>query len=163
MKAVRLAILLKKKSINMNKIAMTQSASQQALWFLIVGASAALVHFLVLISIVNFTTTGPAWANVGAFLIAFVVSFFGHFYFTFKQASIGRYSSVANVDKRNATLKTLAKWFASSVTGFIANQGLFVLGLNWFGERYYMLLWLVVTGIITVMTFALGKLWAFKS
>jgi hypothetical protein len=45
----------------------------------------------------------------------------------------------------------------------MANQGLFVLGLSWFGEGYYMLIWLVVTGVITVMTFTLGKLWAFKS
>ena len=56
----------------------------------------------------------------------------------------------------------VAGW-ATVAAGFMANQGLFVLGLDWFGERYYMLIWLVVTGVITVMTFALGKLWAFKS
>ena len=150
----------------MNKIAMTQSASQQALWFLIVGATAAGVHFLVLVSIVSFTATSPAWANVIAFLVAFIVSFLGHFYFTFRQSGIddyNSYSSTSNHDKKNNTLHALVKWFASSTTGFIANQGLFVLGLNWFGERYYMLIWLVVTSVITVMTFALGKLWAFKS
>jgi len=57
----------------------------------------------------------------------------------------------------------LVKWFASSVAGFIINQGLFVWGLSWFGERYHIPIWLIVTAIITVMTFALGKLWAFKS
>ncbi len=137
----------------MNKSTPTQSASQQALWFLIVGASAAAVHFSVLVSVVNLSTIGPAWANVIAFLIAFVVSFLGHFYLTFR----------ANASEKNATLPILIKWFVSSVTGFLANQTLFVLGLNWFGDRYYILIWLVVTGIITVMTFALGKLWAFKS
>ena len=156
------------------------SSSQQALWFLIVGASAALVHFLVLISIVNFTTMSPAWANVFAFLVAFVVSFTGHFYLTFRQKIVpiidNNYpQNTANTyhatkrDTLNASmpstsmLSTLIKWFASSAAGFMANQGLFVLGLDWFGERYYMLIWLVVTGVITVMTFALGKLWAFKS
>ena len=68
----------------MNNTAETQSNAMQALWFLAVGASAALVHFLVLVSIVNFTTATPAWANVGAFFIAFMVSFFGHFYFTLR-------------------------------------------------------------------------------
>lgn len=151
----------------MNKIAMTQSASRQALWFLIVGASAAGVHFLVLVSVVSFTATSPAWANVIAFLLAFIISFLGHFYLTFDKtstiASTNTSSSTSTLYKKSSTLHTLIKWFASSVVGFIANQGLFILGLNAFGERYYILIWLVVTGVITVMTFALGKLWAFKS
>ena len=153
----------------MNKIAMTQSASKQALWFLMVGASAALVHFLVLVSIVSFTTIGPAWANVSAFFLAFIVSFFGHFYLTFRQAEhsavADHYPNDKNSKQRTwrSSLPALAKWFTSSAIGFMANQGLFVLGLSWFGEGYYMLIWLVVTGVITVMTFTLGKLWAFKS
>ncbi len=149
----------------MNKAAARNSTSFQALWFLAVGASAALVHFLVLISIVNFTTVTPAWANVGAFLIAFMVSFFGHFYLTFKQSNRSNENNRHNNNiksNRSKHLSTLVKWFGSSVIGFIANQSLFVLGLNWFGERYYVLIWLIVTGVITVMTFALGKFWAFK-
>lgn len=150
----------------MNKKAETQSNSMQALWFLAVGAIAALVHFLVLVSIVNFTTATPAWANVGAFLIAFVVSFFGHFYLTFKQSdhsnkNVQHKNNNSNNKKRH--LPALGKWFSSSAAGFIANQGLFVMGLRWFGEQYYIVIWLLVTGVITVMTFALGKFWAFKS
>lgn len=170
----------------MNKIAMTQSASRQALWFLLVGASAAGVHFLVLISVVSFIALSPAWANVVAFLVAFIVSFFGHFYLTFRQANNRELNSALQpslqktINQDNSTLNEyqniqvtksswqhsppiLLKWFASSVIGFLANQSLFVLGLNWFSERYYMLIWLVVTGVITIMTFSLGKLWAFKS
>ncbi len=156
----------------MNKTTMTTPASRQALWFLIVGGSAALVHFLVLVSIVSFTTITPAWANVIAFLLAFIVSFLGHFYLTFHQSTSIIANDNVNVNSSNTSsyqsterspLNALIKWFASSAAGFIANQGLFVLGLNWFGERYYMLIWLLVTGVITVMTFALGKLWAFKS
>lgn len=147
-----------------------KSSSKQALWFLIVGASAALVHFLMLVSIVNLTTTRPALANIFAFLIAFIVSFIGHFYLTFRHAipdTIVDYSNQNNAGAsygtKTNTLQTLLKWFASSAAGFALNQGLFVLGISWLGERYYMLIWLVVTVIITVMTFALGKLWAFKS
>ena len=147
-----------------------KSSSKQALWFLIVGACAALVHFLMLVSIVNVTGTRPALANIFAFLIAFIVSFIGHFYLTFSHSIPDTIVSNPNQDNISAsygtktnTLQTLLKWFASSAAGFALNQGLFVLGLNWLGERYYMLIWLVVTVIITVMTFALGKLWAFKS
>lgn len=151
----------------MNKTIAKNSASLQAFWFLAVGASAALVHFLVLVSIVNFTTVTPTWANVSAFLIAFVVSFFGHFYLTFKQSKQLNESNQHSRSKaRSNTSKHLAvlgRWFSSSVAGFIANQGLFVLGLSWFGEQYYIFIWLIVTGVITVMTFTLGKFWAFKS
>ena len=148
----------------MNKTAGIKSASLQALRFLAVGASAALVHFLILISIVNFTTITPAWANVVAFLIAFVVSFFGHFYLTFKPADHSTENTQHNNGKKNSNkhLSALGKWFSSSALGFMANQGLFVLGLRSFGEQYYILIWLIVTAIITVMTFALGKFWAFK-
>ncbi|WP_296243822.1 MULTISPECIES: GtrA family protein [unclassified Psychrobacter] len=146
----------------MNNTAETQSNAMQALWFLAVGASAALVHFLVLVSIVNFTAITPAWANVGAFLIAFLVSFFGHFYLTFKQSDHSNKSIQHNNNKKRH-LPALGKWFSSSAAGFIANQGLFVLGLRSFGEQYYIVIWLLVTGVITVMTFALGKFWAFKS
>lgn len=153
----------------MNKMPVTTSTSKQALWFIAVGAIAALVHFLVLVSIVSLTTITPTWANVMAFLLAFVISFLGHFHLTFSASDL----SFAD-DKNNShqsvkrpslagSLPVLAKWFASSIVGFLANQSLFVLGLNWFGEHYYMLIWLVVTGVITVMTFSLGKLWAFKS
>ena len=164
----------------MNNAAETKSGSMQAIWFLAVGASAALVHFLVLVSIVNFTTITPAWANVGAFLIAFVVSFFGHFYLTFKQSNTLHETSQNSPALKSNTIKNdniksdsknykskylsaLIKWFSISAAGFIANQSLFILGLRWFGEQYYMLIWLLVTGVITVMTFALGKFWAFKS
>ncbi|MGO2504949.1 GtrA family protein [Psychrobacter alimentarius] len=145
------------------------STSKQALWFLIVGASAALVHFLVLVSIVSFTAISPTWANVMAFLIAFIVSFFGHFHLTFRQPMQTYEHTNQNIKQHIHTfswrrsLPTLIKWFASSAIGFAANQSLFVLGLSWFGERYYILVWIVVTGIITVMSFFLGKLWAFKS
>jgi len=148
---------------------MITSISKQALWFLIVGASAALVHFLVLVSIVSFTAITPSWANVMAFFLAFIVSFLGHFYLTFRQTkpSVG-YRSYYNEKSDSSvswcnSLPALIKWFTSSAVGFAANQSLFVLGLNWFGEHYYIMIWILITGMITVMTFSLGKLWAFKS
>ena len=149
----------------MNKTAATNATSIQAIWFLAVGASAALVHFLVLVSIVKLTTITPVWANVCAFLVAFVVSFLGHFYLTFKSSVNENGNNQPSHANKNSDrpLSALGKWFGSSALGFMANQGLFVLGLGWFGEQYYMLIWLLVTGVITVMTFVLGKFWAFKS
>ncbi len=130
---------------------MTDMLKKQAVWFLIVGAAAALTHFLALVALVNWGGVAPAWGNVGAFLIAFVVSFTGHFSLTFDEQT-----------ERQRWLLSLAKWFASSLAGFLANQSLFVLGLHYVGNRYYIPIWFVVTVLVTVMTFALGKWWAFR-
>lgn len=130
---------------------MSQTIKKQAFWFLMVGATAALVHFLVLVSCVQLVNIAPSLANVIAFLVAFAVSFIGHFSLTFHHP-----------DSQKSWVKSLPKWFTSSVAGFALNQTLFVLGLHWLGDDYYVLIWFVVTGMVTMMTFALGKLWAFK-
>ena len=151
-----------------------QKSSRQALWFLIVGAGAAFVHFLVLVGLVNWLNLSPVWANCGAFLVAFVVSFSGHCYLTFRPPSstqkpspptiptIPTLTSTTTQTALALTARKLGKWFVSSVAGFALNQGLFVLGITWLGEHYYVIIWFMVTLMVTVMTFLLGKLWAFR-
>lgn len=123
---------------------------QQAGWFVLVGSAAAAVHFTMLLMLVRLAGLGPAWANVWAFALAFCVSFAGHFRLTFYQYGSHR-----------AWQRSLWRWLASSVAAFLLNQALFVLGLAWFGRAWYALIWLVVTAVVTVLTFALGKFWAF--
>lgn len=132
---------------------MSQQDTMQLVKFIIMGSLAALVHLAVLYSAVTFLAIAPAWANAIAFLVAFVVSFIGHLKVTFKQSHLTQTTSVNS---------RLIKWFVSAVSGFILNQGLFLLGLAWLGESYYLLIWLVVTGIVTALSFLMGKLWAFK-
>ncbi len=151
------------------------SNKQQALWFLLVGSLAGLVHFVMLIICVELLGIVPIWANVLAFLIAFVVSFIGHFKLTFNT-----YSEIDNETSKEARreissevndgantprnwLKSLQKWFVSSVAGFLLNQALFFVGLKLLGEDWYAVIWFVVTAVVTVVTFALGKLWAFNT
>lgn len=133
---------------------MRQSTSE-ILKFMIMGSLAALVHGVILYLAVSLFNIYPAWANVVAFLCAFIASFFGHSWVTFHH----------NIQRTNKgdNIKRLARWFGSSILGFALNQGLFMLGLGLYGERYYLLIWFVVTAIITVLSFLLGKLWAFKS
>lgn len=188
-------------------------APSQALLFLIVGATAAAVHFVALIALVSVLDLTPALANVGAFFMAFGVSFLGHFHLTFKPTAALLDSQTNNGNniinkgdcclypdilrrapcgtinnnnqrhhlsdctfllyqgvitkpsfstKKTSPLHALIKWFASSALGFLVNQALFMTLLYYFGTQHYPLIWLVVTGIITVMTFALGKFWAFN-
>ncbi len=128
------------------------TVKKQAFWFLAVGATAAFVHFLILVICVQFFNIIPAWANVIAFSFAFLVSFIGHFSLTFSDST-----------QRSSWFSNLIKWFTTSIGGFLLNQTLFMIGLNWFGNRLYVFIWFVVTLLVTVLSFALGKLWAFKS
>ena len=123
---------------------------QQALWFLVVGTLAAGVHFLSLFTLVQVFHWSPAWANIGAFCIAFMVSFLGHYQLTFRK----------NTSQRSF-LTSLWRWLTVSLAGFVLNQMLFTLGLRLFGQTAYIPVWLVVTLLVTVITFIFGKFWAF--
>lgn len=124
--------------------------SRQASWFVLVGAAAAAVHFLMLLVLVRLGGIVPAWANVGAFAVAFCVSFGGHFRLTFHHHGT-----------RRSWQSSLWRWLSSALLGFGLNQLLFVLGLHLFGQRWYVPVWLAVTLAVTVFTFVLGKFWAF--
>lgn len=137
---------------SINQAAVNQTTGQ-LVKFIVMGSLAALVHLAVLYSAVTFFHLTPAWANAIAFIVAFVVSFIGHLNVTFKDNHLAQTAPVSS---------RLIKWFISAVSGFLLNQGLFVLGLAWLGESYYLLIWFIVTGIVTALSFLLGKLWAFK-
>jgi putative flippase GtrA len=129
----------------------SNEGSKQGLFFLLIGGLAALVHFLSLIFFVQVLEIEPNFANIYAFLIAFCCGFIGHLNFTFK----------TNEQTKNWKSK-LGKWFLSSILGFVLNQIIFVYGTYLLGESYYVLIWIVATGIVTIMTFLLAKFWAFK-
>lgn len=116
--------------------------------FILVGSLAAATHFIALIFFVQFIEVKPAAANILAFFVAFLVSFIGHYQLTFRQTT-------------HSFLQALWRWFCSSLLGFVLNQALFLFGLNHFGQKAYVLIWLVITVFITMITFLLGKFWAF--
>lgn len=132
---------------------MAQSITQ-IIKFIIVGSLAALVHGVVLYLTVTKLFIDPVWANVIAFAVAFVVSFSGHSWVTFR-------NNIELSNKLN-NIKRLGRWLSTSLMSFVMNQGLFMLGLSWLGETYYLYIWLVVTVLVTVLSFSIGKLWAFK-
>lgn len=124
---------------------------KQGLLFLIVGSLTALVHFLSLIMLVQIFHHEPVFANVLAFLIAFIFGFIGHLKFTFHA-----------VKPQVSWKVSLTKWFVSSLFGFALNQSIFTAGIIFLGQQYYMLIWLIATGLVTICTFVLAKFWAFK-
>ena len=123
--------------------------ARQGGFFLLVGATAAAVHFAVLTLAVEYGKTTPLAANVLAFAVAFCVSFAGHYRLTFRHSGARWHASVL-------------RWLAVSLAGFAANQALFALGLARLGAAYYQPLWFAVTDAVTVFSFAAGKWWAFR-
>lgn len=124
----------------------------QALWFVLVGAAAAAVHFVALLGLVQGVGLAPAPANAVAFAVAFCVSFGGHFRLSFR-----------HLRARRSWLASMWRWLLSSLAAFGFNQALFVLCLNYWGEGVYVWLWLAVTAVVTLLSFALGRLWAFRA
>ena len=125
------------------------AAARQIAWFALVGLAAAAVHFAALLLLVRAGGAAPAWGNAGAFVLAFAVSFGGHYHLTFRHV------------RGRGWLASLWRWLASSLGGFACNQALFVLGLRHFGQAAYPAIWLAVTALVTLLTFVLARCWAF--
>ena len=123
--------------------------TRQLLKFGVVGASAAAVHMLVVIALVQQLALHPLLANIGAFLTAFIVSYVGHRQWTFEA-------------QNQSHASTGPKFFLVAVLGFISNEALFYLFLNYLPLPYYVSLFIVLI-LVAASTFILSKIWAFKS
>jgi putative flippase GtrA len=92
---------------------LTSKLLKQIIRFGIVGTSAALVNFSIVVLLVESGTLQPLYANMVAFVFAFQVSYFGHRFWTFHETI---------TDHRVAMPKLLL----ISGTNFFANEGLFI-------------------------------------
>lgn len=121
--------------------------TREALSFICVGVGALLTHWLVVILLVPLTGLHPLLANVVAFLVAFNVSYFGHRHLTFR----------ASERSHRQTLPRFAMVAASS---FALNEAMYWGLLNFTPLRYDIAM-LLVLGSVAVLTYVLGKFWAF--
>lgn len=117
-------------------------------WFGLVGACAALVHYIsaVLIEANHWLT--PAYANLLAFLIAFPVSYFGH-------------RSLSFAGNVRSHLHALPRFLTVAITGFAANQWLLLSLLQHTQLPFWLALGLVMV-LVAVATFLSSKYWAFR-
>ena len=120
--------------------------------FGIVGLTAAAVHYWVVIALVELLHIAPLLANVGGFVVAFWVSYFGHRHWTFSDA-VASHASGAR--------QSFLRFLAVAVLGFCMNELLFYLLLRYAGLPYYVALAIVVF-TVAVMTYILSRLWAFR-
>ena len=121
---------------------------KQIIRFGLVGSSAALVNFSIVVALVETGLFTPLAANIFAFFIAFHVSYFGHRYWTFHRSSQPHKSAMPRL-------------LLLSITNFIINEGIFYVFLNTFKLPYPIALFFTLA-VLPVITFTINKLWVFR-
>lgn len=125
-----------------------QQLVKQLAWFIMVGCAAAATHWIVVVIAVTGGGMPPLTANVVGWLVAFCVSFAGHFQLTFRH-------------HRAPLARAARRFFAVSALGFAVNELAYAWLLKATTLRYDVLLALILI-TIAGMTFILGRLWAFR-
>ena len=120
---------------------------KQLFWFVVVGTCAAAVHWLVVVALVSGKELHPLLANVAGWLVAFVVSFTGHYQLTFRHHN-------------TAASAAMRRFFLLSGAGFLINEMSYALLLKVTTIDYQWLLAGVLIAV-AVMTFMISKFWAF--
>lgn len=124
-----------------------QQFKRSVFWFLLVGALAALVHYLVAVVLEGVCDVKPAWSNLLGFCVAFPVSYVGHRTFSFPNQ--GRPHQQA-----------FPRFLLVAILGFMANQSLLLTGLHFTTLPFWLVLALVMV-LVAVSTYLLSKYWAF--
>lgn len=116
-------------------------------WFLAVGVTATLVHWAVVVSLVEYTAARPLTSNVVGWLAAVSVSFVGHHKLSFRGHD-------APVDA--------AAWrfLLVSAAGFSVNQATYAVLLSFTSKSYALLLGAVLA-VVAVGTYVASRWWVF--
>lgn len=121
--------------------------ARQLFWFVAVGATSAAVHWLVVVFLVSNLAIPPLVANIGGWLVAFIVSFTGHHHLTFRHHDTQAFSA-------------MRRFFMLSACGFAINETAYAALLRYTQINYEWLLAGVLIGV-AFLTFIVSKLWAF--
>ncbi|HRL21888.1 GtrA family protein [Alcaligenes sp. SDU_A2] len=122
--------------------------SRQILLFILVGTLAAATHWGIVVLAVQTLAVPALLANLLGWLVAFGVSFSGHYWMTFRQ-------------QHARLLPALGRFFLVSAAGFAVNEASYAVLLKYSGLRYDLLLGLILIAL-AVLTFLAGRLWAFR-
>src|SRR5690554_37580 len=116
---------------------------KQISWFVATGCAAALTHWLVAVLCVRELGLAPLLANLAGWLVAFFVSFLGHYHFTFRH-------------QRGPWARAAGRFFLVSALGFCINELAYAYLLHITAIRYDVLLAMILIGL-AVLTFILGR------
>jgi len=136
----------------------TDSAILRRLWnvsiqgvkFGSVGLAATAVHVAVFSAVIELWNVEPMKANVIAFCIAFWVSFFGHFHWTFSAGGAGR----------RGMKGAGVRFFMTALTGFALNS-LVVYAVEHVFHLPYVYATVGMIFLVPLILFIMSKYWAF--
>ena len=139
---------------SLNSFAMTKIKNdllRELSGFALVGFSAMAVHWIVAISLADLFGVNSDWRAVVinglAFIPAFIVSYLGHFFISFRHA--GNHG------------RALPRFFLTALNGLICNELLLIMLLQ-LTELSFNVALLIVLIAVAAITFGLSKLWAFR-
>lgn len=118
-------------------------------WFVFVGCLAAAVHLGTVVLLVSGFEWLPLVANVVAWLVAFCVSFTGHWHLTFPHSGA-------------PMVRAIRRFFLVSLIGFAINEAMYAVLLHLTGTRWYAVVLFFVLLAVAVMTYLLSSRWAFR-
>jgi putative flippase GtrA len=118
-------------------------------WFVFVGCMAAAVHLATVVLLVSGFSWRPLVANVVAWLLAFCVSFSGHWHLTFPRSGA-------------PLARAAMRFFMISLAGFLVNEAMYAVLLHLTGTRWYAVVLFFVLLAVAVITYLLSSRWAFR-
>ncbi|WP_348646194.1 GtrA family protein [Candidatus Accumulibacter phosphatis] len=120
----------------------------QLAWFVFVGCTAAATHWLIAMGCVTVWQQPPLLANLIGWLVAFLVSFGGHYRLTFRY-------------QQNSLAIACGRFFLVSASGFVINELSYAFLLHVTNIAYDLLLAVILVAI-AVLTFILSRYWVFR-
>lgn len=110
---------------------------------------AAATHWVVAVAIVQSMQINPLWANLIGWLVAFGVSFSGHYHLTFRY-------------QRAGVAQAIRRFFVISACGFLINEISYAVLLANTSIRYDALLMGILIAVAGA-TFIASRFWGFKA
>ncbi|MBI3148131.1 MAG: GtrA family protein [Betaproteobacteria bacterium] len=120
---------------------------RQGLKFGLVGAAATATHFLVMLFLVEVLRLDPVLATFPAFGIAFLVSYTGHFIWTFRA--------------RGPHQRYLLKYFGVALGGLAANAAIMYGAVHLLHWSYLVGLAIAIV-LVPLLTFSAARLLVFR-
>jgi putative flippase GtrA len=120
---------------------------RRLMWFVVVGSAAAAVHWFVAVGLVASAAWPPLLANGVGWLAALGVSFVGHHRLSFR-------------DHGTPVRQSAARFFLVSAMGFAINEVAYAVLLRWSGQRYDVILAVVLLAV-AFATWWLSRYWVF--
>lgn len=118
-------------------------------WFVAVGCAAAAVHLGTVMLLVSQLSWPPLVANVAGWMVAFCVSFSGHWHLTFPRSGA-------------PLVRAARRFMMVSATGFAINEAMYAVLLHFTGTAWYAVVLFFVLLAVAVMTYLLSSRWAFR-